>query len=78
MVHLFLNRFLYIICTSIVFTIPTLIYSENTSNWFLNNKINLGLDLQGGSYLLLEVESDVLLKEELDWNSPSGAIPNTF
>ena len=33
---------------------------------FLENKINLGLDLQGGSYLLLEVESEVLFKEELE------------
>ena len=28
--------------------------------------MNLGLDLQGGSYLLLEVQLDVLYKEELD------------
>ena len=33
---------------------------------FLENKINLGLDLQGGSYLLLEVESEILFKEELE------------
>ena len=39
---------------------------ENSENWFLKNKINLGLDLQGGSYLLLEVQLDVLYKEELD------------
>ena len=35
-------------------------------NTFLNKKINLGLDLQGGSYLLLEVGSEVLIKEELE------------
>ena len=50
----------------IIFAIPSIIYSDNPSNWFLNNKVNLGLDLQGGSYLLLEVETDVLLKEELE------------
>ena len=55
-----------VICTGIIFAIPSIIYSENPSNWFLNNKVNLGLDLQGGSYLLLEVETDVLLKEELE------------
>ena len=54
------------IMLGIVFSIPSLIYEEDSNNWFLNNKINLGLDLQGGSYLLLEVKSDVLLKEELD------------
>ncbi len=55
-----------VIGTGIIFAIPSIIYSENSSNWFLNNKVNLGLDLQGGSYLLLEVETDVLLKEELE------------
>ena len=55
-----------VICTGIIFAIPSIIYSENPSNWFLDNKVNLGLDLQGGSYLLLEVETDVLLKEELE------------
>ena len=55
-----------VIGTGIIFAIPSIIYSENPSNWFLNNKVNLGLDLQGGSYLLLEVETDVLLKEELE------------
>ena len=57
---------IFVICTGIIFAIPSIIYSKNSSNWFLNNKVNLGLDLQGGSYLLLEVETDVLLKEELE------------
>ncbi len=55
-----------VISAGIIFAIPSIIYSENPSNWFLDNKVNLGLDLQGGSYLLLEVETDVLLKEELE------------
>ena len=54
-----------IISLGVIFTIPTFLYKEGSGNWFLNNKINLGLDLQGGSYLLLEVQSDVLYKEEL-------------
>ena len=57
---------LTIIVTGVVFAIPSIIYTEDTDNWFLKNKINLGLDLQGGSYLLLEVESNVLLIEELE------------
>ena len=57
---------LLVISAGIIFAIPSLIYQENSENWFLKNKINLGLDLQGGSYLLLEVESDVLFKEELE------------
>ena len=55
-----------IIVFGIVFAIPSIIYKEDTGNWFLENKINLGLDLQGGSYLLLEVESEILFKEELE------------
>ena len=50
---------LIVISLGIVFTIPSFLYKEDSSNWFLNNKINLGLDLQGGSYLLLEVQSDI-------------------
>jgi len=50
----------------VIFTIPSLLYKEDTGNWFLENKINLGLDLQGGSYLLLEVQTEVLFREELD------------
>ena len=55
-----------VIFTGIIFAIPSIIFTDETSNWFFDNKINLGLDLQGGSYLLLEVESDVLFKEELE------------
>ena len=57
---------IFVICLGVIFAIPSIIYSDDSNNWFLNNKVNLGLDLQGGSYLLLEVESDVLLNEELE------------
>ena len=55
-----------LVLLGIIFAVPSIIYDENSENWFLKNKINLGLDLQGGSYLLLEVQLDVLYKEELD------------
>ena len=32
---------------------------------FINKKINLGLDLQGGSYLLLEIDTNPLVQERL-------------
>ena len=35
------------------------------TNSFLSKKINLGLDLQGGSYLLLEVDSKPIIKQNL-------------
>ncbi len=50
----------------VIFSIPSILYKDETDNWFLKNKINLGLDLQGGSYLLLEVQIDVLYQEELE------------
>ena len=39
--------------------------SDNTENFFFSKKVNLGLDLQGGSYLLLEVDSKPVIKEKL-------------
>jgi len=35
------------------------------SNDFLNKKINLGLDLQGGSYLLLEIDNTPVIEQKL-------------
>ena len=32
---------------------------------FIDKKVNLGLDLQGGSYLLLEINSDPLVKQKI-------------
>jgi len=37
----------------------------NTSNKILDKQINLGLDLQGGSYLLLEIDTNPLIEERL-------------
>ncbi len=38
---------------------------QNENNQLLKKKINLGLDLQGGSYLLLEINSDSLIQEKI-------------
>jgi len=38
---------------------------KNEENIFLSKKINLGLDLQGGSYLLLEVDSEPIVNQKL-------------
>ena len=37
----------------------------NSNNVLLSKNVNLGLDLQGGSYLLLEVDSRPLIKQKL-------------
>ena len=38
---------------------------QNDSDQLIKKKINLGLDLQGGSYLLLEINSDSIVKEKI-------------
>ena len=40
-------------------------FVENEDNFLLSKKVNLGLDLQGGSYLLLEVDSRPVIKQKL-------------
>jgi len=40
-------------------------FLNNEENFFLSKNINLGLDLQGGSYLLLEVDTKPLVKQRL-------------
>jgi preprotein translocase subunit SecD len=39
---------------------------ERMPSWLPHEQINLGLDLQGGSHLLLEVDLDALIKERLN------------
>ena len=38
---------------------------QNKDNLIFDKKVNLGLDLQGGSYLLLEINSDSLVEEKI-------------
>ena len=40
-------------------------FFENKDSILSSKKVNLGLDLQGGSYLLLEVDSQPLVKQKL-------------
>ena len=54
-----------LVSLGVVFAIPSILYQEDTGNWYLDNRLNLGLDLQGGSYLLLEINSDTLVQEKI-------------
>ena len=40
--------------------------AESLPGWVPNQQVNLGLDLQGGSYLLLEVDLNFVVREQLD------------
>ena len=50
----------------IIFALPNLIDSKNGATFLPVKKINLGLDLQGGSHLLLRVDIDAVRKERLE------------
>jgi preprotein translocase subunit SecD len=51
----------------VVYTLPNVLPASVTKSWpaVLAQKLNLGLDLQGGSYLLLEVDTAALRRETL-------------
>ena len=58
-------RILFITLFSILFV---LIASSNLFKFddnFFSKKINLGLDLQGGSYLLLEIDNNPVIEQKL-------------
>ncbi len=58
-----------IILAAIVTALPNLFASERLQampGWFPKNQVNLGLDLQGGSHLLLEVDLVALEEEHLE------------
>ena len=48
-----------------IFSIFSILNFQDKNNIILDKKVNLGLDLQGGSYLLLEINSDTLIKEKI-------------
>jgi len=50
----------------ILVSIPNLIPRSAFPDWFPVRQISLGLDLRGGSYLLLEVDLNTVVRERLD------------
>ncbi len=55
--------FIYLIF--LLLSIFTILNFQNKDDLIIDKKVNLGLDLQGGSYLLLEINSDSLVKEKI-------------
>jgi SecD/SecF fusion protein len=49
----------------LLFTLPNLVPAGTLPSWLPSQKLNLGLDLQGGSYLLMEVDTAALKAERL-------------
>ncbi len=59
----------FICILGIVFTIPNFLSNQGKSylpEFLSNYAVNLGLDLRGGSYILLEVDTDTVIGERLD------------
>ena len=56
--------FIYIVII-VLTSFAILNFFNSNDNYFLKKNINLGLDLQGGSYLLLEVDAKPLIKQKL-------------
>ena len=58
-----------IVLLGVAFTAPNFVSQktlDSLPDWLPNKQINLGLDLRGGSYLLLEVEMDAVVEEQLE------------
>ena len=58
-------RIIFITLISIFFIIIASSNLFKFDNKLLNKKINLGLDLQGGSYLLLEIDNNPVIEQKL-------------
>ena len=59
---------LAILAAGIIFALPNLLTQEQAEalpSWVPHNRISLGLDLQGGSHLLFEVDIDAVVRERL-------------
>ena len=56
---------LFIYFLLIFISIFSFLNFQDKDNQFIEKRINLGLDLQGGSYLLLEINSESLVEEKI-------------
>src|SRR5262245_14858892 len=60
---------LVILAAGILFSLPNLLTQEQAEalpSWLPHSRISLGLDLQGGSHLLFEVDIDAVVRERLE------------
>jgi preprotein translocase subunit SecD len=72
--NLFL-RSLLVLCVSIL-SIVLILPNYTASSWLPNSRINLGLDLQGGSHLLLEVDFSSYVNDQL--NNAASSLKKSF
>ena len=58
-------RIFFVTLISLLFILITISNFLKTENEFFDKKINLGLDLQGGSYLLLEIDNSPVIEQKI-------------
>ena len=59
------TKIIVVIITTLIFTFLTTSNFFKFDNNIIEKKINLGLDLQGGSYLLLEIDNEPVVLQRL-------------
>lgn len=57
---------LTICLAGLLVSLPNLVPASSLPSWLQNTRVALGLDLRGGSYLLLEVDTDSVVRERLE------------
>ncbi|MFD2234563.1 protein translocase subunit SecD [Phaeospirillum tilakii] len=61
------SALIWIICAlGLLLSLPNFVKPDQMPDWLPLSRFNLGLDLQGGAYLLLEVETGAVVAERLD------------
>ena len=58
-------RIILVTLVSLFFVLLTISNFVKFESNYLNKRINLGLDLQGGSYLLLEIDNSPVIEQKL-------------
>ena len=65
MLHFSKLRIVFVFLISLFFILFASSNISKFTNQLLDKKINLGLDLQGGSYLLLEIDNTPVIEQKL-------------
>ncbi len=61
------STLIWVVCAlGVLLSIPNFVKPEAIPDWVPLTRFHLGLDLQGGAYLLLEVDTPAVVKERLD------------
>jgi len=61
------SALIWTVCVlGLLLSLPNFVKPDSLPDWLPVSRFNLGLDLQGGAYLLLEVDTAAVIRERLD------------